>query len=132
MDTTSNSILTDTKKLLGLAEDYEIFDQDIVIYINAAFSTLFQLGIGPTDKPFTIADKVSKWSDFSEDPNVFASVKVYIYQKVRLAFDPPQSSFAVEAIKEQITEWEWRLHFQRELIADTTEVSSISSDSSEG
>ncbi len=41
------SILTSTKKILGIAEDYIVFDLDIMTYINAAFSTLTQLGIGP-------------------------------------------------------------------------------------
>ena len=33
-----DSILTSIKKLLGIAEEYEHFDPDIVMYINSAFS----------------------------------------------------------------------------------------------
>lgn len=38
-----DSILTSIKKLLGIAEEYEHFDPDIVMYINSAFSVLTQL-----------------------------------------------------------------------------------------
>ena len=31
------SILTSIKKLLGIEESYEIFDPDIILYINSAF-----------------------------------------------------------------------------------------------
>ena len=41
------SILTSIKKLVGIAEDYTVFDTDFIIYINSAFATLNQLGIGP-------------------------------------------------------------------------------------
>ena len=41
-----DSILTSIKKLLGIAEEYEHFDPDIVMYINSAFSVLTQLGVG--------------------------------------------------------------------------------------
>ena len=53
------SILTSIKKLLGIEESYEIFDPDIILYINSAFSTLTQLGVGP-EKGFSITDKTPK------------------------------------------------------------------------
>ena len=40
------SILTSIKKLLGIAEDYEHFDNDIIIHINSVFSILTQIGVG--------------------------------------------------------------------------------------
>ena len=39
------SILTSIKKLLGIPEDYEHFDQDIIIHINSVFMILNQLGV---------------------------------------------------------------------------------------
>ena len=86
-----DSILTSIKKLLGIAEEYEHFDPDIVMYINSAFSVLTQLGVGP-EEGFRIED---------------ASI---IYLKVRLAFDPPLSSAVMEAINRQISELEWRIN----------------------
>ena len=50
-----DSILTSIKKLLGIAEEYEHFDPDIVMYINSAFSVLTQLGVGP-EEGFRIED----------------------------------------------------------------------------
>ena len=43
------SILTSIKKLLGIAEEYEHFDADIIMHINSALMVLTQLGIGPSN-----------------------------------------------------------------------------------
>ena len=43
----SDSILLSTKKILGIAADYTVFDEDIILHINSVFSTLHQLGLGP-------------------------------------------------------------------------------------
>lgn len=42
------SILTSIKKLLGIAEEYTQFDNDIIMHINSVFTTLTQLGVGPS------------------------------------------------------------------------------------
>lgn len=103
------SILTSIKKLLGIAEDYEHFDTDIIMHINSTFMILNQLGVGPING-FTITDKISTWDEFIEDNIKIESVKTYTYLKVRLMFDPPQSSAVMEAINRQINELEWRLN----------------------
>ena len=41
------SILKSTKNILGIADDYDVFDLQIMTHINSAFSTLTQLGVGP-------------------------------------------------------------------------------------
>jgi hypothetical protein len=107
------SILTSIKKLLGVDEDYTQFDTDIIIHINTVFMTLKQLGVGPT-QGFKIADNTAEWEDFITDRIDLEGLKTYIYLKVRLVFDPPQSSYLIENIKEQIKELEWRLNFQVE------------------
>jgi hypothetical protein len=108
-----SSILTSIKKLLGLEEDDTHFDSDIVIYINSAFMSLTQLGIGPSTG-FTIEDVSSEWKDFIGTRTDIEGVKTLIYLKTRLIFDPPQTSFVLDAIKNQITELEWRLNIQVE------------------
>ena len=40
------SILNDIKKMLGITEDYDVFDTDIMVHINGAIGILNQLGIG--------------------------------------------------------------------------------------
>ena len=108
-----DSILTSIKKLLGPEEEDTSFDLDITMHINSAFFNLNQLGVGPAIG-FKIQDKTDVWTDFIGDRLDLESVKTYIYLKVRLVFDPPQSGFLVEAIKEQIKEYEWRLNNQAE------------------
>lgn len=104
-----DSILTSIKKLLGIGEDYEQFDTDIIIHINSVFSILQQLGVGP-NAGFSISDKTAKWSDFVSDEKTIEMVKSYVYLKVRLIFDPPSSSSTAESYKQLISEFEWRLN----------------------
>lgn len=105
----SESILTSIKKLLGIDESYTFFDADVLMHINTVFMILYQLGVGPST-PFMISDKSAVWSDFVGDATDLAGVKTYIWAKVKLVFDPPQSSAAVEALKQNIAELEWRLN----------------------
>lgn len=104
-----DSILTSIKKMLGITEEYEHFDQDIIMHINTVFMILNQLGVGPSEG-FSINDKNAIWSDFVSDMNKIEAVKSYMYLKVKLLFDPPLSSSVVESIKNQINELEWRLN----------------------
>lgn len=105
----SDSILVSIKKLLGITEEYDYFDADIIMHINMAFMVLYQLGVGPKN-PFSIEDASATWSDFMGDSTDLAGVKTYVFLKVKLVFDPPQSSAAMEAIKQNIAELEWRLN----------------------
>lgn len=107
----NQSILTSTKKLLGIEEDYEQFDMDIIIYINSAFMSLNQLGLGPEDG-FVIYSKSEEWTSFLDDRKDLEAVKSYVYLKTRLIFDPPQMGYLVEAINKQVSEIEWRLNVQ--------------------
>jgi hypothetical protein len=104
-----DSILTSIKKLLGIGEDYTQFDSELIMYINSVFSTLLQLGVGPTTA-FRITGTSEEWDDFLEDATHLESVKTYIYLRVRLMFDPPQTGYLVEAITKQILEHEWRMN----------------------
>lgn len=103
------SILTSIKKLLGITEEYDHFDADIVMYINTALAILTQLGVGP-ESGFSIRDKTAVWTDFIPNDPRLESVKSYIYLKVKLLFDPPLSASAIESIKNLISELEWRLN----------------------
>ena len=104
-----DSILTSIKKLLGITEEYENFDQDIIMHINSAFMILNQLGVGPKSG-FSINDKGSTWDEFIPERSNLEAVKTYVHLKVKLMFDPPLSSTVIEAIKSQINELEWRLN----------------------
>lgn len=109
----SDSILTSTKKILGIDAAYEQFDLDIITHINSVFSTLSQLGIGPVGG-FMIEDATPVWSDFLNNDINLNSVKTYVYLRVRLLFDPPTTSYLITALNEQVRELEWRLSVKRE------------------
>lgn len=111
------SILTSTKKILGLDESYTPFDLDIITHINAAFSILDQLGVGP-EGGFMIVDDTTVWDDYVVPQNQLHAVKTYIYLKVRSLFDPPATSFHLTAMNEQLKEYEWRLNTFREVLLE--------------
>ena len=104
-----DSILTSVKKLLGLTEEYTAFDLDLIMHINSVLMILNQMGVGP-EKPFTISDATATWSAFCGERDDLEAVKSYVALKVRLLFDPPQSSSTMEATKNLISELEWRLY----------------------
>lgn len=103
----NGSILDSIKKNLGIVPEYTAFDDQIILDINAAFSTLHQLGFGP-DEGFEITGIDEFWSDIIEEPR-FNFVKSYVCMKVRVLFDPPTSSYALDALNKQIAEYEWRI-----------------------
>lgn len=109
------SILDSIKKLLGIADDYDQFDADIIMHINTVFLNMTQLGIGPAEG-FFIEDDSAVWSDFVDiDENVqFNAIKTYVYLKVKLLFDPPLSSAVIESTNRMISELEWRLNVAAE------------------
>ena len=103
------SILTSIKKLLGIDEEYENFDPEIIMHINSVFMILNQLGVGPSES-FSIQDSNSVWSDFMSSGSNLEAVKSYMHLKVKLMFDPPSSSAVMDAINRTISELEWRLN----------------------
>lgn len=103
------SILTSIKKMLGVAEDYTEFDEDIITHINSVFLNLTQLGVGP-EEGFMIEDDTAVWEDFIDDSIRLQAVKTYMYLKVKLLFDPPLSSSVTESFTRMIAELEWRLN----------------------
>jgi hypothetical protein len=107
------SILDSIKKILGLAPDYTVFDLDIILHINSVLTTLTQLGIGPGEG-FMIEDNSATWDQFIADDLELNSVKTYVFLRVKMLFDPPQTSYLISAANDQIKELEWRLNVHRE------------------
>ena len=103
------SILTSTKKMLGITEEYEHFDKDIIMHINSVFMILDQIGVGP-EGGFYIEDDTKTWGDYLGDTTQLPMVKSYLFMKVRLLFDPPASSAVMECMKQMISEMEFRLN----------------------
>lgn len=109
----SESILTSVKKNLGLEASYTVFDADILLYINGVFSTLNQLGIGP-ENGFSISSATTTWDAFYGTNKKYSSIRTYVTLKVRMLFDPPQTSYLIDALNQQAKELEWRLNAVRE------------------
>lgn len=108
-----SSILTSTKQILGLDENYTVFDLDVITHINSAFAVLNDIGLGPVGG-FFIEDKNPTWEEIGLTPHQTRMARTYIFLKVRMLFDPPTTSFHIEAMNEQIREYEWRLSVSRE------------------
>lgn len=105
--TTNESILNDVKLHLGLEPDDTAFDVQIIDSINTAFMVLWQLGVGPV---YTVTDANDKWSDYKTDAEDLAAIKTDVYMRVKMIFDPPQNGTLMQAMKDQIAEYEWRLN----------------------
>lgn len=105
----ANSILSDVKKLLGMAVDYTAFDQDVTIFINAALGTLNQLGVGPTDG-MQITGVDETWDILAQNVSMTELCQSYVFLKTKMLFDPPTARFPIQAMEEQLTEMEWRIH----------------------
>lgn len=103
----TNSILDSIKQMLGIEAEDTNFDRELVIYINGALMVINQLGVGP--EGYSIKDKTNTWAEFLQDRTDLELVKTNVYLRVRLTFDPPQNSFLVNAIKDQIAEYDWRI-----------------------
>jgi hypothetical protein len=114
--TVTASILDSTKKVLGLDGGYDAFDQDVIMHINTVFADLNQLGIGPV-LGYAIEGSEEEWTSFIGDDANLNAVKSYVYLRVRLLFDPPGTSYLIDAMKEQIAKMEWRLSVLRESVA---------------
>lgn len=104
-----DSILDSVKKVVGFDPEYTAFDLDILIYINSTFGTLQQLGVG-SDTGFFISDNTTLWSQYISNLSYLNMVKTYIIMAVKLAFDPPQTSFGIGAIERQLELLAWRIN----------------------
>lgn len=109
----TTSILLSIKKLLGIPSEADAFDSDIIMHINTVLANLVQMGVGPSDG-FTIEGESANWSDFVGDTKKIEQIKSYVYLKVRMLFDPPQSSVLMDSMNKQASELEWRMYIEKD------------------
>ena len=114
-----DSILTSVKKIIGISEEDESFDTDLIMHINSVLMILNQLGVGPGDG-FSITDKSAVWTDVIGDNKLIEATKTFVGLKVRLIFDPPTSSAVLDSINKTISELEWRINVMVENKANAT------------
>lgn len=103
----NDSVLNTIKQMLGITDEQTDFDTDIIIHINTVFNILHQLGV--TEEWIQIDGPSTKWEDVVNDITKVNMIKTYMYQKVRLMFDPPLNSTVISAMERQIQELEFRL-----------------------
>jgi hypothetical protein len=103
-----NSILHDIKQLLGQEWDDPTYDLDIKIHINAVFSNLNDIGVGPAGG-FKITGPETLWTAFTAGVLDLEDVKTYVYYRCRLGFDPPNNGFLVTNLQEAAQKLEWTL-----------------------
>lgn len=114
----TNSILNTVKKTCGIDSEYDVFDQDILVFLNAAILDLTQNGIGPSEG-FVVSDASQTFEDFIGEFKNVGAVATYLSQKTRIAFDPPTSSYVLDAINKNLSELIWRLNLESELMRKT-------------
>ena len=108
-----DSILLTIKEMLGLSKTYPAFNTDVIRNVNGSLFTLMQLGVGPRTG-FRITGASETWHDFIGDRKDLDAVVNYVYIKARIVFDPPTSSAVLQALKEEMKEYEYRLTTQVE------------------
>lgn len=109
------SILKSTKANLGIGVDDTSFDTEVLTFINGALSDLVDFGIGP-DSGFEVTGNDEEWVALTGDNLDLNRLRTWLYLKVRMVFDPPQTSFLQDAFQKQIDEASWRMinHQDRE------------------
>lgn len=118
------SILDSIKQMVVGNADDTTFDQELMLHINGALAIINKLGVGPDG--YRITGRENIWSEFLLDRTDLEMVKTNVYLRVRLSFDPPQNSFLVTAIKEQIAESNWYIELYHNpevpIIIEETEI----------
>lgn len=112
-----DSILGSIKSMQGIDQSDTSFDNELIMFINGALMIMTQLGVGPVEG-FRITSDQETWTTFLAGRTDLDLVFTAVYNRVRLVFDPPQNSFLVNAIKDLITENEWRLEAQHKPLGE--------------
>ena len=99
------TILQETKRYLNVEPEDTDFDLEITDAIENSLASAVQL-----IEDSTIPQNAS---DHYPTTVLGRMIRQYVNYSVRLAFDPPQTSFAINAIERLRSEVEWRLTIQR-------------------
>lgn len=106
--TSGEGVLYDIKTQLGpIPMEQTAYDADLIILINGILNTFENIGL---PKPQTyVKDATTMWQElFGDHPDLHA-INQYVFTKVKLLFDPPGTSYLINAFKEVADELEWRL-----------------------
>lgn len=103
-----DSVLLSTKQMLGISPEDTSFDVNVIMSINTALTTLMDLGLTEVEDQI-VTDYDMTWDDLLGGRTDIEYVKTYVYQKVKMIFDPPTSTAAIDAMQRSINELEWRI-----------------------
>lgn len=103
-----DSVLLSTKQMLGISPEDTSFDVNVIMSINTALTILMDLGLTEVEDQIVTSDYMT-WDDLLGGRTDIEYVKTYIYQKVKMIFDPPTSTAAIDAMQRSINELEWRI-----------------------
>lgn len=113
MASEDDSILSSIKIALGIVPEDTSFDSNIKMCINSCINILQQLGVH-SDSPYQITDSDNTWQDYLGSDGKLSTVKSWMALKVKLLFDPPTSSAAMQAATTLLSEMEWRILMENE------------------
>ena len=103
-----DSVLLSTKQMLGISPEDTSFDVNVIMSINTALTILMDLGLTEVEDQIVTSDKMT-WDELLGGRTDIEYVKTYVYQKVKMIFDPPTSTAAIDAMQRSISELEWRI-----------------------
>lgn len=110
----NSSILMDVRERCDVDRFSDSFDGQLIPLINTFLFRSAQFGVGR--KGFSIHGTEEKWTDFIPDgAEYFTALKDYIAIRVKLIFDPPESSALGAALKEEARELEWCLYDEADI-----------------
>ena len=99
-----DSILVSIRSILVGNEDDDSFDNELISCINLALNNLTDVGIGPKEG-FEITGATETWTEFlGADKPILNRTKKYVELETRLLFDPPTSSYVLEALQKKADE----------------------------
>ena len=104
----SDSVLLSIKQMLGISPEDTSFDVNVIMSINTALTILMDLGLTEVEDEI-VTDDIMTWDDLLGGRTDIEYVKTYVYQKVKMIFDPPTSTAAIDAMQRSISELEWRI-----------------------
>lgn len=113
MASEDDSILSSIKIALGIVPEDTSFDSNIKMCINSCINILQQLGVH-SDSPYQVTGPDNTWQDYLGSEGKLSTVKSWMALKVKLLFDPPTSSAAMQAATTLLSEMEWRILMENE------------------
>ena len=104
-----DSILDTIKEMLGYGTDPDpTFDRTIMVHINTAFSELSEVGV-LSDASYRVTSRTNTWEDAFGGRKDVDLIQTYVFLSVKLIFDPPSSSFVLNALVHERDRIEWRI-----------------------